>query len=178
MHKALFFDRDGTLMVDRGYLADPAGVELLPGAREVLAEAIRQGYKLFLFTNQSGVGRGLHTLADAEACNRRLFELLALPAPGFTEVCIAPEHPEETGGYRKPSPRFILEMSARHDLDPHQTWMIGDKLSDVQAGLNAGVRPVLLGAADQPVPAGVGRCADLGEFQTRFLLPEPCVRSR
>ena len=95
---------------------------------------------MFLFTNQSGIGRGLYTIDDVVRCNARMEELLGLPLPLFTDVCIAPEAPDQEMHYRKPSPRFILESIARHRLDPAQCWMIGDRQSDVQAGLSAGVR--------------------------------------
>ena len=98
--RALFLDRDGTLIEDRHYLADPSGVVLLPGVRAALHIFLAQGCRLFLLTNQSGVGRGLFPLAAVHRCNQRMFDLLDLPSPGFTEVCIAPETPETAGGYR------------------------------------------------------------------------------
>jgi len=135
--RALFLDRDGTLIYDKHFLADPAGVELIPGVAGALRRARELGYQLFLFTNQSGIGRGLHTLDDTLRCNARMEELIALPAPLFTDICIAPESPEQPSDYRKPSPRFILESIARHALDPAHCWMIGDREADAQAGLNA-----------------------------------------
>ena len=140
MSKALFLDRDGTIILDKHYLADPSGVELIPGVAATLARARALGYKLFLFTNQSGVARGMYTVDDVDRCNRRMEELLALPPPIFTDTCIAIEGPEVTDGYRKPSPRFILESIARHNLDPQQCWMIGDRESDIDAGLAAKIR--------------------------------------
>ncbi|HWA85174.1 MAG TPA: HAD-IIIA family hydrolase [Opitutus sp.] len=169
-HKAVFLDRDGTLIINRDYLRDPVGVELLPGVRDTLHALLADGWLLFLFTNQSGVARGFHTLDDVAACNARLLELLALPAPGFTDVCIAPEGPDDPVVYRKPSPRFILEMIAAHDLDPAQCWMVGDSASDVHAGLNAGLRSALVGSRETAaLPAAVLRCAGLKEFATAIL---------
>ena len=139
MAKALFLDRDGTLILDKVYLADPAGVELLPGVLDGLTLARSRGYLLFLFTNQSGIGRGLHTIEDTQRVNARLEELLLLPHPVFTEVCIAPEAPDQPMIYRKPSPRFILEMIAKYSLDPAQSWMVGDSAADIGAGVGAGV---------------------------------------
>lgn len=138
--KALFLDRDGTLILDKHYLADPAGVELIPGVAVALRNARVLGYKLFLFTNQSGIGRGLHTLDAALRCNARMEELLGLPAPLFDGVCIAPESAEAPQLYRKPSPRFILESIRQHGLEPAHCWMIGDREGDIQAGRNAGIR--------------------------------------
>ena len=140
MSKALFLDRDGTLILDKVYLADPAGVELLPGAADGLTLARTRGYRLFLFTNQSGIGRGFHTLEDTLRVNARMEELIGLPRPVFAGVCIAPETPDQPVVYRKPSPRFILEMIAQHALDPAQCWMIGDSAADIKAGLAANVR--------------------------------------
>jgi D-glycero-D-manno-heptose 1,7-bisphosphate phosphatase len=137
MAKALFLDRDGTLIVDKVYLADPAGVELIAGTAEGLRRARSLGYKLFLFTNQSGIARGLHTLDDTLRVNARLEQLLGLPLPVFDDTCIAPEMPGQPSRYRKPSPRFILEQIARHALDPQQCWMVGDSAADIGAGLGA-----------------------------------------
>ncbi|MBI2517361.1 MAG: HAD-IIIA family hydrolase [Opitutae bacterium] len=140
MAKALFLDRDGTLIVDKDYLADPAGVELISGAADALRRARALGYRLFLFTNQSGIGRGYHTIEDTHRCNARMEELLALPAPVFDGVCIAPEAPHQPSHYRKPSPNFIHETIAQFQLDPAQCWMVGDRESDIDAGRNAGIR--------------------------------------
>ncbi len=137
--RALFLDRDGTLIVDRAYLSDPAGVALLPGVLEALRTAQDLGYALFLFTNQSGIGRGYFTLADAVACNDRLIELLGLGPDVFRDICIAPESPDQPSPYRKPSPRFITESIAKHGLDPAQCLMVGDRPSDVQSGVNAAI---------------------------------------
>lgn len=150
--KALFLDRDGTIIYDRDYLSDPEGVELIPGVAQALAKAIRLGYLLFLFTNQSGVGRGYFTRREVDAVNRRMEALLALPPPGFSGVGIAPEAPWEPVIYRKPSPRFILEMIEEHRLDPAGSIMIGDGPGDLEAGLRAGIRAVAVATGKGPPP--------------------------
>lgn len=174
--KALFLDRDGTLILDKHYLADPAGVELIPGVAAALRQARALGFRLFLFTNQSGIGRGLHTLDDALRCNARMEELIGLPLPLFDDVCIAPESADAPILYRKPSPRFILESVARHRLDCAQCWMVGDREADIQAGQNAGIRSAAvctgkydaagwsaLGLSDVPVfPSLIEFVASLG----------------
>ena len=171
MSKALFLDRDGTIIVDKHYLADPAGVELIPGVRSALQRARELGYKLFLFTNQSGIGRGLYTLDDVLLVNARMETLLALASPLFTELCIAPEAPDQPSLYRKPSPRFIEEMIAAHHLDPAHCAMIGDRPSDAQAGLNAGIRSIAICTGEhtaetwrQHALPGVEIHADLATF--------------
>ena len=147
MPKALFIDRDDTLIVDKVYLSDPAGVELLPGVPAALRRARELGYRLFLFTNQSGIGRGYYTLEDAHRVNARMEELIGLPRPLFTEIGIAPEAPDQPSIYRKPSPRFIIEMIAKYKLDPAQCIMVGDRESDIEAGLNAKIRCAALSTA-------------------------------
>ena len=74
MKKALFLDRDGTLIIDKVYLSDPAGVEPIPGTAQALKKARDLGYLLFLFTNQSGIGRGLHSIEDTHRVNARMAE--------------------------------------------------------------------------------------------------------
>jgi len=142
MAKALFLDRDGTLIVDKVYLADPAGVEIISGVPAGLRRARALGYKLFLFTNQSGIGRGYHTIEDTHRVNVRMEELLGLPPPVFDGVCIAPEAPGQPSVYRKPSPKFILEMIARHALDPAQCLVVGDSAADIGSAIGAGIRAV------------------------------------
>ncbi len=144
MSKALFLDRDGTIIRDKKYLSDPEGVQLMPGAADGLREALKHGYKLFLHTNQSGVGRGWFGIETVHACNHRMLDLLDLPDPGFTEICIAPESPDEPAVYRKPSPRFINEMIAQHGLDSEHCYMAGDRDSDLLSALNAGITPILV----------------------------------
>lgn len=84
--QGIFLDRDGTLIENLHYLASPEGVALLPGVREALARARAAGAKLFLFTNQSGIGRGYFTLTDVEAVNRRMIEMLDLGDEAFARL--------------------------------------------------------------------------------------------
>lgn len=140
----LFLDRDGTLIEHIPYLSDPKQVRLLPGAKEALHKALQLGYRLYLFTNQSGIGRGYFSMEEAEACNARMIELLDLPQPGFSSICIAPESPQAPPVYRKPSPKFIQESIASHQLDPQHSYMVGDSIKDVEAGLRAGIQSVFI----------------------------------
>ncbi len=169
--KALFLDRDGTLIVDKVYLADPAGVELIPGVAAGLARARDLGYRLFLFTNQSGIGRGYHTIEATHRVNARVEEVIGLSRPLFADICIAPEAPGQPVAYRKPSPRFILESIARFGLDPAQCWMVGDSAADLGAGLGAKIKAAVVrtGKVDPAnlpeVKLGlVPMFADFGEF--------------
>ncbi len=159
MSRALFLDRDGTLILDRVYLADPAGVELIPGTAAALARARALGYQLFLFTNQSGIGRGYHTLEDTLRVHARMEELIGLPPPVFDGVCIAPEAPGQPSRYRKPSPQYLLETLAARALDPADCWMVGDSAADLGAALAAGIpaAAVRTGRIDPAALAEVAR---------------------
>lgn len=140
---ALFLDRDGTLIEDSGYIGSPERVLPFPRAGEALRRAAAR-FQIHLVTNQSGIGRGYYTLDDAEACNRRMLELMDLPADFLAGVCIAPERPDEPSAYRKPSPRYLNEVIAREGLRADDCWMAGDRLSDLQCGVAAGVRTALI----------------------------------
>lgn len=169
--KAVFLDRDGTLIRDCVYLSDPNKVEPLPGAAEALRLLRQAGYLLFLFTNQSGIGRGYFTQEEADACNRETEKRLGL-SPGFDGICVAPETPEEEPVYRKPSPKYILEMIEAHRLDSQRVWMLGDKKSDVEAGLRAGVSGIRIGERDADKRPEVPTFASVFRF-TEWLLRQP-----
>ncbi|MEO0795042.1 MAG: HAD-IIIA family hydrolase [Verrucomicrobiota bacterium] len=144
MNKALFLDRDGTLNYDVHHLHDPDELVVVSGARDALIQARELGFRFYLVTNQSGVGRGYFTMEDVYACNARLLELLDLGEDLFDGIIIAPERPDQPSEYRKPSPKFLQEMIARDNLDPSASYMLGDRWSDWQCGINASVNPVAL----------------------------------
>ncbi|MDR1233445.1 MAG: HAD-IIIA family hydrolase [Puniceicoccales bacterium] len=141
---AIFLDRDGTIIADKNYLKDPSGVELLPEARDAISSLKSAQCMLFLFSNQSGVGRGIISMDDVYRCNLRMMELLGHGSNIFDAICIAPESPDDTPVYRKPSPRFIVEMVEKFDLSKENCYMVGDKESDVLAGINAQINAILI----------------------------------
>jgi len=140
--KALILDRDGTLIEHVPYLADPAGVVILPGVREGLQKAMAAGLKLFVHSNQSGVGRVFYSMDAVHACNRRMIELLGLGEAPFEKFCIAPERPDEPSKYRKPSPAFAQEIAAEHGWSLNELCYIGDRASDIEAAERAGAEAI------------------------------------
>jgi len=144
MSKAIFLDRDGTLIKDTHYLKDPAKVEILDGVGDALVRMRAAGYLIFMHTNQSGIERGYYDWDDVNACNRKMLLLLGLAEDFFVDTCIAPEWPEKENGYRKPSSRYERETIAKYELTPMECWMVGDKWIDVQTGLSAGMRAALV----------------------------------
>lgn len=142
--RAVFLDRDGTLNVEKEYLSDPAKLELFPGTGLALRRLMDAGFLLFIVTNQSGIGRGLYTFADMEAVNLRLRQELAKDGVRFEKIYAAPEHPEQPSRGRKPSPQFLFDARDEFGVDLAQSYMIGDKLIDLQCGWNAGVKKSIL----------------------------------
>lgn len=167
---ALFLDRDGNIIEDHHHTCKEEQVILISGVKPALEACLSAGYKLFILTNQSGINRGIFTWEQYESCNRRMLELLNLPAPGFLEIKAAPEKPEEPSLYRKPSPRFILEMIEKYNLEATRCWMVGDRITDWDAGLNAQIKSCA-------VQSGAGRPEDFAYakekgFSIRKDLPE------
>src|SRR6266704_286470 len=105
MSQAVFLDRDGTLIEERNYLCRPEDVAIFPGATAALKRLQNSGFKLFIVSNQSGVGRGYFTLADVERVNQRLVHEFGQAAVRFEAIYVAPEAPEAPSRGRKPSPQ-------------------------------------------------------------------------
>lgn len=140
---ALLFDRDGTLIEDVPYNGDPRHVRPLPDARSALDRARRRGIPVAIVTNQSGVGRGMLTMAQVDAVNRRVDELLG----PFDAVVVCPHHPDAGCTCRKPRPGLIRDAAARLGVDPARTVVIGDIGADVEAARAAGARGILVPTA-------------------------------
>lgn len=142
--RAVFLDRDGTIIIEREYLKDPAGVSLFPGAANALRRLGLAGFELIIVSNQSGVGRGYFTMADVDAVNARLVELLSADGVNVAKIYIAPEAPTQPSRGRKPSPAFLYDARDEFGIDLSQSYMIGDKDIDLQCGWNAGVKKSIL----------------------------------
>lgn len=142
--EALFLDRDGTVIEDRHYLRDPDGVVLMPGAGEALGRLDRAGIRLFLVSNQSGIGRGYFSEADFWACQARLDDLLRPFGARWTDVRCCPHGPDADCACRKPRPGMGEELLAAWNLDPTRCVMAGDKPEDLLFGMNAGFAAAFL----------------------------------
>ncbi len=144
MKKAVFLDRDGVLIQEKHYLHDPAGVELIPGAGPALKELQARGYLLIIVTNQAGVGRGYFTMDDVEKVHARMQADYRAFGVEFDHIYVAPEAPDQPAYGRKPSPRFLLEARDKMGVDLAHSYMIGDKMIDLECGWNAGVKRSIL----------------------------------
>ncbi|MDQ3679664.1 MAG: HAD-IIIA family hydrolase, partial [Actinomycetota bacterium] len=140
---AVVFDRDGTLVADVAYNGDPDRVVLMPGAREAVDRLRSAGVPTAVVSNQSGVGRGVITMADVEAVNRRVEDLLGPLGPWV--VC--PHDPADGCQCRKPAPTMVLQAAHALGVAPYRCAVIGDIGADVQAARAAGARGVLVPTA-------------------------------
>lgn len=152
MEKVIFLDRDGTLNTEVNYLYRPEDLRLLPGVTEALRRLKEAGYKLVVVTNQAGVARGYYREEDVDALHRYMNELLAAEGAEIDAFFYCPHHPEHgIGEYkkncrcRKPGTGMFEKAEDLFDVDRENSWMIGDKLIDTEAGRNYGVRTVLVG---------------------------------
>lgn len=143
---AVFLDRDGTILEDRGYLGDPAGARLLPGAAAAVARLNAAGLAAILVTNQSGIARGFYTEQDYRQVERRLEELLAQSGGRLDGQYFCPHLPEITGPCECRKPGGLLFRRAATDLgiDLAASWWIGDKLSDLEPSSPYGGRAILV----------------------------------
>lgn len=144
MNRAVFLDRDGTLIAEKHYLHKPEEVEIFAGAGAALKKLSDAGFKLVIVTNQSGIGRGYYTLADAERVNAHVCHLLAAEGALIEKCYIAPEAPDQPSRVRKPSPQFLFDARDEFDLNLGESYMVGDKLIDLECGWNAGVKKSIL----------------------------------
>ena len=144
MNAAVFLDRDGTIIQEKDYLRDSAQVEVLAGAIAGLKRLGEAGFKLFIVTNQSGVGRGYFTLAHVDKVHAHLTREFARHGVRFVKIYFAPEAPDQPSRGRKPSPQFLFDARDEFDIDLAGSYMIGDKLIDLECGWNAGVKQSIL----------------------------------
>lgn len=144
MNAAVFLDRDGTLIEEKGYVNRPEDVVVLPGVAGALKKLRDAGFSLFVVTNQSGVGRGYFTLADVDQVNQRLLKELASAGVRINKIFVAPEAPDQPRRGRKPSPQFLFDARDEFGLDLARSYMVGDKLIDLQCGWNAGLKKSIL----------------------------------
>lgn len=155
--KAVFLDRDDTIIHDSGYISDPDQVKLTAGAAHALWQLKKMGFLVIIVSNQSGVARGLITIEQLDDVHRRMNDLLASEGVYPDGIYYCPYHPEGTvapyncdSDLRKPKPGMLLLAAKEKDIDLSRSWMIGDGYRDIAAGLAAGCHTVLVDVPGKP----------------------------
>ena len=171
MNRAVFLDRDGTLVEEVPYLHRPEQVALLPGAAAAMRALADAGFALVVVTNQAGVARGHYGEAAVAATHRRLAELLAAEDVALDGIWYCPHHPEgQVPAYaracpgRKPRPGMLHAAAAALALDLGRSWLIGNHPDDAAAAQAAGATPLFVTTGDgaaRPAPAAVPAYPDL-----------------
>jgi D,D-heptose 1,7-bisphosphate phosphatase len=145
---AVFFDRDGTLNIDPGYFSDPEKLELYAGVPEGIALLKSLGFLVIVISNQSGIARGYFTSDVVDCINNKINELLKVYKTGIDAFYYCPYHPdfntEEECKCRKPSPKLVFDAAAEHNIDLKRSYFAGDSVADIQCGLNAGLKTILV----------------------------------
>jgi len=137
-------DRDGTINIEREYLAHPDQLELLPNAVHGLRHLCRLGLGLVVITNQSGIGRGYFDQARLDLIHQRLFEMLAYEGVRLDGVYVCPHRPEDGCACRKPQPGLLKLAAREHGFKPSETFVIGDKMIDIELGQRANATTLLV----------------------------------
>ncbi|MBN1392736.1 MAG: HAD family hydrolase [Sedimentisphaerales bacterium] len=150
-NKAIFLDRDDTLIEDPGYISRPDQVKLLDGVDKSLIELKSMGYKLVVISNQSGVARGLVSEKALDEIHNRLKQLLAEKGAALDRIYYCPYHPDgviekyrKESDWRKPKPGMLLAAAGEMDIDLTQSWMLGNSIRDIEAGRQAGCKTILV----------------------------------
>jgi D-glycero-D-manno-heptose 1,7-bisphosphate phosphatase len=176
-NRAVFLDRDHTLIEDPGYLSEPEGVKLLPGVELALKSLSAAGFKTVVVTNQSGIARGLLTEDSLARIHEELRRQLAEKGAHLDAIYYCPYHPEATvEGYaidsdlRKPRPGMLLKAAEEMDIDLRASWMVGDDAPDVEAGQRAGCRTIRLPPGAAPLPGEVAQEDVQADFNARNLV--------
>ena len=154
--RAVFIDRDGTIMHDADYCSDPKQVQIFDGTAAALSRLRKAGYKIIIVTNQSGIGRGFFTEKQYRAVEREVLRQLGDDLIDATYFC--PDAPGQPSKCRKPVPGMVLEAAREHDLDLSRSFLIGDKEIDAECAHNAGVRAIRVRTGFDKMTDG--SCAD------------------
>ncbi len=140
--KAIFFDRDDTLIKDKNYMYQIKDLEFVHDAIKTLKYLQEANYLLFIVTNQSGIGRGYFTEKDMHNFHQALLTELEKHQINIQEIAFCPHRPEDKCHCRKPSPLLINKLCEKYNIDKSLSYMVGDKKSDIEAGKNAGLKTI------------------------------------
>ncbi|MCX6117245.1 MAG: HAD family hydrolase [Proteobacteria bacterium] len=161
MRKVIFLDRDGVLNLDLGYTYKAKDLKIIEGVPKALEVLAQMGFDFVIVTNQSGVARGLYSLADVDAFNEALLSEIQKSFSKFQvlEIAVCPHMPDgKIAEYsidcecRKPGTKMVLDAIKKYEINPNESWMIGDKSSDIDCGKSAGLKSIQLTQGGKQYP--------------------------
>jgi D-glycero-D-manno-heptose 1,7-bisphosphate phosphatase len=182
LDRCVFLDRDGTINEEVNYLSDPDHLRLIGGAAEAIKRLNGGGFKVVVITNQAGIARGYFSEATLQQIHRELEKMLRAQEAHIDAIYYCPHHPAAGIGVykidcncRKPKPGLLEKAARELNLDLHQSFIVGDKPADLQAGVAVGCRPIL-------VRTGYGRESEMemadSEFQPEYVADDLLEASR
>ena len=171
--KAVFFDRDGTLIHEKPgtYLSDPAAVRLYAPVPRALERLAKAGFKFFIVSNQSGIGRGYFTEKEVNKVHQRLRDLLAPIA--ITDIVFCPHAPEDKCACRKPNTLLGKQLIQQYHIDPSRSFMVGDKKADILFGQGLGCKAILMTTAN-----GKHHLKKYPDLRPDFIAPDMLTAAR
>lgn len=143
MKKAIFLDRDGTIIYDKNYLNDPGQIEYMPNVFEAFTLWHENAFVFIVVTNQSGIHKGIVKEENVAKIHQKIAHRMLDNGTPILDFFYAPHANDSNHPMRKPNPGMLLEAAKKHRIDLTQSWMVGDKMSDVEAGHRAGCRSIL-----------------------------------
>lgn len=149
--RGVFFDRDGTINEDVGYVSKLENFKLIPGIKPALNLLMDMGFKLFIVTNQSGVGRGIISQEALDTIHQKMFEEFHHDGIEFDGIKYCPHRPDDKCLCRKPQPKMIKDLAKKAHVDLKKSYFVGDKISDVLTGKNASCKTILLLSEEEEV---------------------------
>jgi len=142
--KAVFFDRDGVINEEVGYLHKIKDFKFIHGVFDSCNHFLSLGYQIVIVTNQSGIGRGLYKEEDFHILNQWMLDNFEQEGVRILDVFFCPHGPDDNCYCRKPKPGLFKDAKEKHDIDMNKSWMIGDKEDDIEAANNAGISQTIL----------------------------------
>lgn len=142
--RAVFLDRDGVINIDSGYVGNIEDFVFIDGVFEALKKLQEKGFLLIIVTNQSGIARGYYSEKEFLKLSEYMKKELKKAGVTITDIFYCPHHPNEQCSCRKPEPQMILDAAKKYNIDLASSWLVGDKISDIEAGKRAGIKNLIL----------------------------------
>ncbi len=186
MNRAIFLDRDGVIVKDKGYIHKIEDMEIIEGAADAVKAFNNAGFKVIVVSNQAGIARGYYKEDDTVEFNKAMLDKLEKAGAQIDAVYFCPHHPTEgkvekyskVCECRKPAPGMILQAAKEHEIDLRYSWMIGDRQSDIEAGKKAGCKTIFIGEDKgvKNLKEAAGIILHRDKIKSRYGIEETCKK--